>query len=49
MCFYTEKGGIFYISASCLGWGKKEKKSIIHEHEDHGVEDLSLPYLIIHR
>ena len=34
MHFYAEKGGIFHISGNCLGWGKKEEKRIIDEHED---------------
>jgi len=47
MHFYTEKGGAFCISGSCLFWGKKEGKRDIQKQEDHGVEELSLPYLIM--
>lgn len=36
------------LVAVVLGWRKKEEKRVIHEHEDHGVEEPSLSYLITH-
>lgn len=35
MHLYIERGDIFLINGSFLGWGKNEGKRVAHEHEDH--------------
>lgn len=48
MDLYIERGDIFHISGSFLGWGKNVGKRVIHEHENCEMLQLSLVDLIIH-